>query len=1200
MNQRPQILSQQLPMKIKLALIIAALVAGFFSTVTDATAQSYTHGFSEPGVLFYGGVRKTGGGQTALLQSGKLRMTFVNQSNSANVVALEADLRPTGNGPVKPFSYALTVPLAYLPDASHIGETLAVSTLPTNFIIQQITVDGIPATLPDGSKEFYSLSSASRSSEYRLDLIVAGNSTDSDRDGLPDWWENLYGLNSNLADATTDLDNDGWSNLIEFQRGSNPAISNRNPMLATGEVLIPESGEAGFYPIVLDSDSANSEIQITLSAPSGSGIIIKVDGQPTSTNGTQQFPLTDLHAGRVTIAHADRSIQSFALPIRWSDGGESDYSGDVLVRVISPSFSDGSDASLWLDGHDLARNGSSISSWNDRSGNARHAMQPLASYQPKVANHSADFSSGTSAHLFFQDAAFPAGDQTVLATYAASATSDAPQTLLSTNRGYLHLAPTTQAISYPGAPTWQVDGTAIHGYENATGTTTTSIFRRQASLLQNIFGLSYDGQTTAATAIDPVIPTLGARRSAIPEPGANPVDQTFAGQLHELLVFPSALPEQKLRGVNDYLQSKWGGAVIWNFSTNLTKITLTAGPGSQNRIIRGGFGNDQLTGGDGKDTISGGGGDDILTGGTNNDRFVFGGVDTGRDAITDFDPLNDIIDLSAPFWGMTGDARAYIAVRLDTNYATPVPTLDSVLVVTRPDGSKQEIVLRKLVLGSTQLIRLIAEGNIRMGGLSIPTTVQLTMAPGSTGAPISESLDESFALTVTRSGAGTSAALDVPIGFFEQALSGRFLIEGATSNQGKRSVVSFARGQTSKTLTVRPIPDLESTGTSNIEVAVLPHFRYAVAGAGVSQTIGDNPMVWLEVIQESAVANPAQPAAVRIHRSGSTSQNLTVDLQLGGTAENGVHIQTVSNTLTIPAGQSSRDLTISARAAGLAAGPKVALIRLASREQYLLGNPHEALVFVGNTAAETDDAGFDRWLHASTHGVISRHADLQKLAPGKMSNYVLAYAFGLASVDDLGKHGITLNMVAGRPELKAPGQFKAADLRWSVQSTATLGDWENANGNFTRVPDPAGLKLVGQPLSAADKGRFYRLNLTLDPGQLVGDTITATTGSPDYGMTGNWNADPATGQLTSSSGNAGETNRIIANITGPVDVDFEMEIIGGNGSDSLVLYIDGVRQTTTEGQSVRHQQALTGTASHLFMWEFTRGSGKAVIRNLAQ
>jgi hypothetical protein len=126
--------------------------------------------------------------------------------------------------------------------------------------------------------------------------------------------------------------------------------------------------------------------------------------------------------------------------------------------------------------------------------------------------------------------------------------------------------------------------------------------------------------------------------------------------------------------------------------------------------------------------------------------------------------------------------------------------------------------------------------------------------------------------------------------------------------------------------------------------------------------------------------------------------------------------------------------------------------------------------------------------------------------------------------------------------------------------------------------------------------------MTLDPGQLAGDTIKAITGSADYGIggNGNWNADPATGHLTSSGGGAGETNRIIANISGPAAVDFEMEITGANGDDALVLYIDGIPQATTHGGAVRFQQALDDGESRLYMWEFTRGSGKAVIRNLAR
>jgi len=46
---------------------------------------------------------------------------------------------------------------------------------------------------------------------------------DTDGDGLPDWWENAYGLNpTNSNDATLDSDGDGMSNLNEFRTATNP------------------------------------------------------------------------------------------------------------------------------------------------------------------------------------------------------------------------------------------------------------------------------------------------------------------------------------------------------------------------------------------------------------------------------------------------------------------------------------------------------------------------------------------------------------------------------------------------------------------------------------------------------------------------------------------------------------------------------------------------------------------------------------------------------------------------------------------------------------------------------------------------------------------------------------------------------------------------------------------------------------------
>ena len=108
--------------------------------------------------------------------------------------------------------------------------------------------------------------------------------------------------------------------------------------------------------------------------------------------------------------------------------------------------------------------------------------------------------------------------------------------------------------------------------------------------------------------------------------------------------------------------------------------------GSDDDLIRGGFGDDRLEGGAGKDELLGDSGDDVLVGGAEADRLSGGGgadrfvyedlLDLG-DKIIDFNPLQDVIDVSALANGNADAVRVVDAglkaeVYLETSGSTEV------------------------------------------------------------------------------------------------------------------------------------------------------------------------------------------------------------------------------------------------------------------------------------------------------------------------------------------------------------------------------------------------------------------------------------------------------------------------------------------------------------------------------------------------
>jgi predicted membrane protein len=67
------------------------------------------------------------------------------------------------------------------------------------------------------------------SSNTKNDQISVQVVTDMDTDGLPDWWERKYFGTTGATDGTGDLDHDGWTDLEEYQNGTDPTKPDPKP-----------------------------------------------------------------------------------------------------------------------------------------------------------------------------------------------------------------------------------------------------------------------------------------------------------------------------------------------------------------------------------------------------------------------------------------------------------------------------------------------------------------------------------------------------------------------------------------------------------------------------------------------------------------------------------------------------------------------------------------------------------------------------------------------------------------------------------------------------------------------------------------------------------------------------------------------------------------------------------------------------------
>jgi len=256
---------------------------GFLMLATVFTPVARGAGFTEPPITFYGKVAQTADGYDLLLTTGQLAWTI--QPNGGTSFVVTSSLSALGSG----LSYRLLIPVEKVPN----GFTLSVATIPTstsslNYDRNTVKLNGTALmisspVLPGGA--MFTYAENQRGKIERVDLQLNAAFLDTDTDGLPDWWEALYGLDpTDPSDASRDDDGDGMTNLQEYLAGTNPLDPTDN--LRITQVIKP-----GDFQVTWTSVPGRKYQVYTVDALTGSftplsGVITAGPGETTKSYTT--------------------------------------------------------------------------------------------------------------------------------------------------------------------------------------------------------------------------------------------------------------------------------------------------------------------------------------------------------------------------------------------------------------------------------------------------------------------------------------------------------------------------------------------------------------------------------------------------------------------------------------------------------------------------------------------------------------------------------------------------------------------------------------------------------------------------------------------------------------------------------------------------------------------------------------------------
>lgn len=200
-----------------------------------------------------------------------------------------------------------------------------------------------------------------------------------------------------------------------------------------------------------------------------------------------------------------------------------------------------------------------------------------------------------------------------------------------------------------------------------------------------------------------------------------------------------------------------------------------------------------------------------------------------------------------------------------------------------------------------------------VGTTSTLATISIAATDANAAETLSTQTANNGTFTITRTGATTSS-LTVSLSVSGSAING-------SDYNRLPTTVTIPAGQTSTTLTLTPIDDTLSESNENATITLSNSSAYNVdtTKSNATVTIADNDRVLPRVsivatdavAAETRIGQTANRGQFTITRTGSTAASLTLAYAVSGSATNGTDYSRLSGTVTIAAGRSSVNVTVS-------------------------------------------------------------------------------------------------------------------------------------------------------------------------------------------------------------------------------------------------------------------------------------------------